>query len=297
MTASPEPLFDPAFLSRLEYLALAAKRIVRGELRGERPTQVRGSGVQFADFREYQPGDDFRYVDWHAYARIGQLLLKLFEEEQDLHVYFLLDHSRSMGQGAPSKSWFAKRLTAALAFIALSNLDRAGVSLFHHSVVRELSMARGKDRILSMLSFLKESGDGEGSTDLAQTVKEFLNRNRRQGVVVLISDLFDDRGYRDALDCLRYARHQVMIMHVIAEKDRNPSLRGDVDLEDAETGVRRAIIISERSLAAYRKSFDRFLEGVNAYGQKHEVPILQVQTDQDLEKVVLELFRRGGFVQ
>ena len=297
MSESEEHLFDPAFLARLEYLALVAKRIVRGELRAERLTQVRGGGVQFADFREYQPGDDFRYVDWHAYARLGHLFLKLFEEEQDLHVYFLLDRSRSMGQGDPAKMWFAKRITAALAYIVLSSLDRAGISLFDATLVQDLPMARGKGRILSLLNHLQDAELGAEPTDLKRAVDSFLHRAPRRGVVVLVSDLFDRDGYREALDRLRYSRHQIMVIQVLCEEDRNPDLRGDIDLEDVETGDRRTITVSERTLAAYREAFAGFEKGVAEFGKRCEVPILQVSSEEDLEEVVLRLFRQGGFLQ
>lgn len=158
-------LFDPEFLARLEYLALVAKRIVRGQLRAERLTQARGGGVEFADFRKYVAGDDFRYVDWNAYARLGHMLLKMFEEEQDLHVYLLLDVSRSMATGQPEKLRYGKQIVAALAYITLSNLDRAGVSLCGPGLLREVPVARGKQRIMSLLEFLETVEAEEGTTD------------------------------------------------------------------------------------------------------------------------------------
>ena len=176
-------LFDSEFLARLEYLALVAKRIVRGELRADRITKKRGAGVEFADFREYIPGDDFRYIDWNAYARLGQLLLKMYEEEQDLHVYFLLDTSHSMDTGDPSKLRYGKQLVAALAYIALSNLDRAGISMFAGELVGEIPVARGKSRIMSMLQFLEDANSTGEDTNLVHSIDAFLHRARRRGVI------------------------------------------------------------------------------------------------------------------
>src|SRR6267154_795159 len=123
-------LFDSEFLKKLEYLSLISKRVFRGSLMAQRRTMQMGSGIEFADHREYTPGDDFRHLDWNVYARHGDLLLKRFQEEEDLHVYFLLDCSRSMGFGEPSKFDFARQVAAALAYIALADLDRVAFTTF-----------------------------------------------------------------------------------------------------------------------------------------------------------------------
>src|SRR5918992_5978714 len=123
-------LFDSDFLKKLEYLSLVSRRVFRGSILAQRRTMQLGGGIEFADHRQYAPGDDFRYLDWNVYARHGELLLKRFQEEEDLHVYFLLDCSRSMAYGEPSKFDLARQVTAALAYIALADLDRVAVAAF-----------------------------------------------------------------------------------------------------------------------------------------------------------------------
>src|SRR5260221_4337564 len=147
------PLFDSDFLAKLEYLSLVSKRVFRGSLLAQRRTTQLGSGVEFSDHREYTLGDDFRYIDWNLFARLDELLLKRFREEEDLHVYFLLDCSRSMAYGSPPKFDFARQVTAALAYMALANLDRAGIVAFAADIAGDFPMTRGKDRILSLLQF------------------------------------------------------------------------------------------------------------------------------------------------
>jgi len=142
------PLFEPDFLTRLEYLSLISKRVFRGTLLAQRRTMQLGSGIEFSEHREYAAGDDFRYLDWNIYARHGDLLLKRFQEEQDLHVYLLLDCSRSMGFGDLPKFDLARRLVAALAYIALADLDRVCVLSFADRVIDEFPLTRGKARIL-----------------------------------------------------------------------------------------------------------------------------------------------------
>src|SRR5579862_510325 len=124
------PLFDSNFLKQLEYLSLVSRRVFRGSLLAQRRTKQLGGGLEFADHREYTPGDDFRYLDWNLFARLDTLLLKRFQEEEDLHVYFLLDCSRSMAFGDPPKFDFARRVSAALAYIGLADLDRISVTAF-----------------------------------------------------------------------------------------------------------------------------------------------------------------------
>ena len=119
-------LFGSDFLKKIEYLSLVSRRIFRGSPTAQRRTKQLGGGIEFADHRDYSPGDDFRYLDWNLYARHDELLLKRFQEEEDFHVYFLLDCSRSMGFGSPPKFDFARQVTAALAYMALANLDRGG---------------------------------------------------------------------------------------------------------------------------------------------------------------------------
>jgi uncharacterized protein (DUF58 family) len=290
-------MFDTDFLARLEYLALVAKRIVRGDLRADRITSRRGSGVEFADFRDYIPGDDFRYIDWNAYARLGQLLLKMYEEEQDLHVYFMLDTSLSMDSGEPDKLIYGKKLVAALAYITLSNLDRAGISFFTSDLVSEIPVARGKNRILPLLDVLENTPAATGETNLARAAEAFMHRTRRRGVVVVVSDLFDPHGFRAALDRLRFSRHQVYVIQVLAEADRDPKLLGDIELVDMESGVSKEVTVTERALTQYREAFDTFLHDVVSYGKQFEVPIVQVFSSMDMESVVLDLFRRGGLVR
>src|SRR5947199_9922292 len=148
------PLFGSDFLKKLEYLSLISKRVFRGSLLAQRRTMQLGGGIEFADHREYTPGDDFRYLDWNLYARHDELLLKRFQEEEDLHVYFLLDCSRSMAYGSLPKFDLARQVTAALAYIALADLDRVAVIAYSQEIVADFPLPRGKDRVLSLLLFL-----------------------------------------------------------------------------------------------------------------------------------------------
>src|SRR5262247_1028366 len=155
-------LFDDEFLKKLEYLNIISKRLFAGQLRAERRTRRRGTGLEFADYRAYVAGDDFRHLDWKAYLRLNRLILKLFEEEEDLPIYFFLDCSQSMNYGQPSKLDYAKRVAAALCYIGLANLDRINIVAYADKVRGELPPQRGKGRIFKVFRFLTAmSASGE----------------------------------------------------------------------------------------------------------------------------------------
>ena len=174
------PLFDSDFLKKLEYLSLVSRRVFRGSLLAQRRTMQFGAGIEFADHREYTAGDDLRYLDWNVYARHGDLLLKRFQEEEDLHVYFLLDCSRSMGFGKPPKFDLARQVTAALAYIALADLDRIGVIGVRRRIVDDFPLTRGKARILLAA---RVPGKPRAARNATRTwrasLQEFVRRSQR----------------------------------------------------------------------------------------------------------------------
>src|SRR5579859_2919752 len=151
-----EDLFDDEFQRKLESLALVSRRVFAGQLRAERRTKKSGSGVEFADYREYQPGDDFRSLDWNIYQRFEKLLVRLYAEEEDLAIYFILDTSASMAFGGGRKAAYAKRVVAALAYVGLANLDRASIVTTSDRVTRRLPETRGRARIFKAFRFLRD---------------------------------------------------------------------------------------------------------------------------------------------
>src|SRR6476619_3074425 len=142
-TTAATSLLDPEFLRKLEQLSIVSKKVFLGQLKGERRSARRGTSVEFADYRNYSLGDDLRYVDWNTFARLEKLFLKLFLEEEDLHVYLLVDGSQSMAYGAPSKFDYGRRIAASLGYIGLTNMDRVGATVFAERMRDYLSPVRG----------------------------------------------------------------------------------------------------------------------------------------------------------
>ena len=289
-------LFDGNFLKKLEYLSLISKRVFRGSLLAQRRTKQMGGGIEFADHREYAPGDDFRHLDWNVYARHGDLLLKRFQEEEDLHCYFLLDCSRSMAFGNPAKFDLARQVTAALAYIALSNLDRIGVIAYSQEIIADFPLTRGKDRILSLLRFLEKLEPQGTDTNLGRITNSFVLRPQRRGLAVVVSDLFDPSGYERGLDLLRHRTYEPHLIQIHDPAEAKPNLLGEIELVDIETDSLRKVTITERALREDRRVFHDFQTGVAAYGKKYGLGCTQTANDVDFEDLVLRMMRTAGAV-
>jgi len=238
VAAKDDELFDDEFQRKLEYLALVSRRVFSGRLRAERRTKKTGSGVEFADHRDYQPGDDFRTLDWSVYQRFEKLLVRLYGEEEDLAIYFIVDASASMGFGDGRKLRYAKRVAAALAYVGLSNLDRVNIVTTTDVVSGRMPETRGKARIFKAFRFLRGVVAG-GTTDLGDAMKTFVAQNKRRGLAVLISDLYDPAGFEKGLNVLRYNKFDPFVVHVVDPSEGKPKLSGDVLVYDCETGQER----------------------------------------------------------
>src|SRR6187401_222550 len=172
-----DDLFDDEFQRKLEYLAMVSKRVFSGAMRAERRTKKTGAGIEFADHRDYAPGDDIRYLDWHAFQRFDRLLIRLYEEEEDLSIYFIVDTSSSMGFGDGDKLRHAKRLCAALAYVGLANLDRIAIVTATDEISGRMPSTRGKARIFRIFRFLRDV-KADGHTDLGEAMKTFVAQHK-----------------------------------------------------------------------------------------------------------------------
>ncbi len=293
-TNARAPLFDSDFLKKLEYLSLVSRRVFRGQLLAQRRTMQLGGGIEFADHREYSPGDDFRYIDWNLFARHDELLLKRFQEEEDLHIYILLDCSRSMAFGVPPKFDYARQVAAALAYIALAELDRVAVLGFAGEVVDEFPLTRGKARILTLLEFLARLPAQGSVTDLARVAQSFVHRSQRRGLVLVISDLFDPSGFERGLDVLRHHRYEPHLVQVYDPAEAEPDLKGDLELFDIESGTVEKVTVTERKLRQYRQLFTRFLETVRRYGSTHGLGVTCTTTRVPFDELILKMMRAAG---
>ncbi len=291
------PLFDSEFLKKLEYLSLVSHRVFRGQLLAQRRTKQLGGGIEFADHRDYTPGDDLRYLDWNVYARLNETLLKRFQEEEDLHVYLFVDCSRSMDFGSPLKFDYARQVAAALAYIALADLDRVSVIAFAGDTLDSFPLTRGKARILSLLDFLERLECRGDVTDLARVTTGFVHRSQRRGLAIVLSDLYDPSGFQRGIDVLRHRQYEPHLVQVYDRREAEPDLLGDLELYDVETAGTRKVTISERNLRQYRRIFSDFLSSVERYCLTYGLGCTRTSTEVPFDELVLRMMREAGAVK
>lgn len=282
-------------MRKLEYLAIVSKRF-SGQFKAERRSKKLGSGLEFADYRGYVTGDDFRYIDWKTYLRLGRLLLRLYEEEEDLPIYLFVDCSQSMAYGSPAKIDYARQVAAALCFIGLANLDRVTIVAYSDGIRKEMSPQRGKNQIFRVFQFLSEVTTG-GKTNGHKAFKMFCTGSRRRGLAVVVSDFFDPSGFEYGLNMLRYYRHDVFVLQVAAHEDVNPSVRGQIQLVDSEDQQSQELTVTPTLINAYRKEMDRFSENIRKHCLKYQLGYVRTVTDFPFDELILQVFRQGRFLR
>jgi uncharacterized protein (DUF58 family) len=290
--------FDSDFLKKLEYLHVVSKKAFAGQARADRLAPKRGRGLEFADTRPYSVGDDFRHIDWKAYKRLGRLLLRLFDEEQDLPIYLFIDASQSMapdGREGSEKFDQARRIAAALCYIGLAHLDRVTIMPFDETVREERTAGQGKGRIFRVFEQLEEMKTG-GRTNLSEAFKLFAARGRRQGVAVVISDFLDPGGYETALKVLQARGHDVYVVQMASEADRDPGALGDVKFVDTETNEVRDVEVTPALAAAYRKEWERHTEELQQFCGRYNIGYIRADAERPVEEIILQTFRQGRFV-
>jgi uncharacterized protein (DUF58 family) len=283
-------LLSPQFLRKLEQATVATKRIFVGRTKGERRSARRGSSVEFADYRSYVPGDDLRYLDWSAFARLQRLFLKLFVEEEDLHVYFLLDTSQSMAYGEPGKLTWAVQAAAALAYMALCAGDRT--QLFGHAEGRgEVSRSfRGRGVAPDLFAWL-QGLSAEGGTSLSTAVRGLQAMASAPGLTFLVSDLMAP-DWEESLARLAAGRGDCCVLHLFSPEEFEPTAQGDLKLIDSETEEVREITMGPTVLRQYRAERDAFLQRVRGACHRYGFSYLFATTDQSVEDMVLRSLRQ-----
>jgi uncharacterized protein (DUF58 family) len=289
-------LLDPAFLTRLERLQLATRRPLAGHLAGEHRSPAIGSSVDFADYREYHPGDDFRRIDYGLLARLDLLLVRLFEAEEDLHLRLLVDTSASMATGGKLDA--ARRVAAALGFVAL--IRRDPVSLHRFPLDRPGPRFTGRNGVPALFAHLRALEAG-GETPFAHAATALLGRRGPPGLTVVVSDLLTPE-WEDGLDRLPAGGGDVVVVHVLAEEELRPSLAaedlvGDLDLVDVETGARLGVSLGAAALADYERAAAAWADGVAQRCRRRGTAYVRLLAGDDLEQVLLAGWRAAGVLR
>jgi uncharacterized protein (DUF58 family) len=289
-------LLPPDLLVQLERLELVTRKVFRGRMKGERRSKRKGQSVEFADYRGYVPGDDLRSIDWNLYARLDKLIVKLFLEEEDLHFYTLIDESRSMDFGEPTKLDYAKQLAAALGFIGLVRADRVRIETLGQGLREHGPVLRGRRSAWRMLDQLAAIEPGDG-VPLADGIKNFCLRNSGRGVVVLISDLMDKSGYEAGLRYLMAQRMDVYVIHVLSQEELEPDVKGDLQLVDCEDQDTADISVSAPLLARYQATLKGLTGGAQEFCSRRGINYLLANNQTPVKDLVSNVLRRRGLVR
>jgi uncharacterized protein (DUF58 family) len=296
MPSTETNLLPPDLLAQLERLELVTRKVFRGRMKGERRSKRKGQSVEFADFRSYVPGDDLRTIDWNLYARLDKLIVKLFLEEEDLHFYVLIDASRSMDFGEPTKLEYAKQLAASLGFIGLVRTDRVRIETLGQSLREHGPVLRGRKSMWRMLEYLNGIEPGDAAP-LAEGVKNFCLRNPGRGVVVLISDLMDKDGFEAGLRYLVSQRMDVYVIHLLSQEEISPDVKGDLKLVDCEDEDVAEISVSAPLLARYQATLNAFTGGAQEFCARRGMNYLLVNNQTPVKDLVASYLRRRGLVR
>jgi uncharacterized protein (DUF58 family) len=289
-------LFDTDFLKKLELLRLTSNRIYHGQGRGEHSTVKMGTSLEFSDYRNYQVGDDFRYIDWNIFSRLDRLFLKVFTAEEDLSIHILLDTSQSMGYGEPPKIDYARRVAAALGYIGLTNLDRVGITTFAAGIQDSTVPRRGRDHFLSLLEYCERLACG-GETDFNRSLMEYSFRGKRVGLAIVISDLLDPKGFERGLEALRFARYDVLLVQILDEEELRPTYAGPLRLRDLETNQEQRLTIDEFLLTHYRERVQKWCSQIEDFCLKGQIEYLRASTLIPFEDLILKYLRHGIHLQ
>ena len=298
--ATPEPLFEPGLVKVLESLTLAGRRVPSGRTAGQWRSRASGSSVEFSDYRTYAPGDEFRRIDWNAYARLERLFVRLYRAEEDLSLTVLLDTSASMGWGHPKKSRLAAQLAGALAFIALTGGDRVElVACQDGGVVERVGNLRGEAATWPAWRMLERlDSQQSGTTDLNAALSVSARYLRGAGLTVVVSDLFSPGGYQQGIDALLSRRQDVLLVQLLSPDEMEPpaDLIGEWRLLDSEMFAPVEATITPGVLKAYRRLLNTFSNEAADFCRRRGITFVQLRSDVRLQDVLVRTFRTVGIL-
>lgn len=287
--AGKAQILDGAFLDALETLDLNVRQMKSGNYSGARRSRAYGSSPEFADYRDYVPGDDLRRIDWNAAGRFDKYLIKRFMDEKQGRNCIYLDTSASMGF-TDEKRFAALRLVAALGYLSVSNMDSVSFRLLMGRSCMDLcGRISGREAFFRAGNRLEEV-QFSGSTDIGACVRNDPNPGTDDGVTYIISDLLTESDWRGAIDLLLSRKREVALIQVLSPEELSPTISGRHTFCDAEEAGGRAsrvtLDVDRDVLRAYRETAERFLSEIRSFCASRGVPYLLVKSDERVEDVL-----------
>jgi uncharacterized protein (DUF58 family) len=285
----PEAIVDRQFLEKLERLTLHWQKSFNGLVGGHNPSLFAGSGQEFLDHRNFHHGDDLRAVNWRAYLRLEKLFLKMFQVEPRVPVRLLLDISASMNVGSEpgtyTKFEYARRLAAALTYVGLVRLDSLFLQPFGSRLLEPLCCSGGRHRFQPAENYLR-SLKPQGRTNFAEVARQFLNAYPQRGLTIIISDFLGDSDCLKPLQYIADFGHELLLLQLWSEDDRDPDTEGDCELIDAESGMHLRVTSDDRTRQAYTRAFDEYAEQINRLALRNKGRYLGLSTTTDIEDIL-----------
>lgn len=279
------PFIEKHFLERLERLAIHWQKSFGGVVGGHNTSRFSGPGQEFLDHRHFHHGDDLRAVNWRAYMRLEKLFLKVFHMEPHIPIRLMLDVSASMSTGKPAKLEYLKRMAAALSYVGVLRLETIVLLPYSDSIHEDFVVGGGRHRFapaVEFLSGLKASGRSVAST----AIKQFADRYLQRGLLIVISDFFDEEDVLRQWQSLSMLGHELFLIHLFAEEDRTPPWKGLLEVEDAETGETREIQFDEGARREYEEAFDAHFAEFAQMAMRNEGRYTAVHTGMSLDDVL-----------
>lgn len=293
---NPAPLIDSEFLEKLERLALRWQKSFPGLVGGRNVSHFAGPGQEFLDHRQFHQGDDLRAVNWRAYLRLEKLFLKMFQIEPRIPVRLLLDCSNSMTTGGISKFDYARRLAAAICYVGLVRLDTICIQPFGDNLGDSFLSSGGRHRFIPAVNFL-EGLKPSGRTNFFEITRQFISKYPQRGLLIVISDFLDDSDCSRPLQFLADFGHELMLVHVWDEEDRDPPWEGQLDLTDAETGATVEIGFDREARQHYTEAFDQYARSIQKIALRNSGRYIAVPTSTTIEEAIFGSLARSGAVQ
>lgn len=288
-------LFNEEFVRSVERLRIRARQVPAGGRHAEHRSRNLGAGMEFRDFRSYVPGDDIRRVDWNLFRRSGRLVLRLFEEPQDLPVYILLDVSDSMFFESPPRADPARQMAGVFAAVSLNEFDRTGIYPFGADLVAPLAPVSGRQNLRRLLRYLDDLKPA-GPTNLGRAIERFAAMRLRSGLVVLISDFFDPRGLDAVTEAMRSLRHRLALIQMVRASDSTPVSGGEFRMLDCESGAAVDVAVTARVVTRYRQAYQAFNGRLHAFAARRQAAHSKLDADRPVLDQVADLFGGGVFV-
>lgn len=289
------------FFSRLEALAFNLKSYLTGYFGGKHLVKSYGQTVEFADYREYQLGDDIRRIDWNLYGRFEKFFIKLFTDERQMKVQIFLDASASMGKDNPKKAAYATACAAGFGYLAIHNMDKVSFNIMkgEHSENTDGTLV-GKNRFFRAINTL-ENVEFDDDTNMEKCIINSLDQSDSNGITVIISDFLTDYDWKKAVDYLLYKKKQVLLIQILTPDELDPSYMGRVNLIDLESAglvdeKNMRIKIDTASQRAYQEALKAFKDDIKSYCRKRDVDFISISTDTPVESVLFEQLLKVGIM-